>query len=66
MVTSQLAFCGDATNQHVVKAIACFRETLTKPTKVVVVTSPKVVLLTHGSSGFYSCFEKNLKGRAHN
>ena len=62
MVTSQLA-CGDATNQHVVKAIACFRETLTKPTEVVVVDLSKSRAIDARFFGLLLMFRKKLKGQ---
>ena len=51
------------TNQHVVKAIACFRETLTKPTEVVVVDLSKSRAIDARFFGLLLMFRKKLKGQ---
>ncbi len=58
-----ISICGDATNQHVVKAIACFRETLTKPTEVVVVDLFKSRAIDARFFGLLLMFLKKLKGQ---
>ena len=52
-----------STNQHVVKAIACFRETLTKPTEVVVVDLSKSRAIDARFFGLLLMFRKKLKGQ---
>ena len=62
MVTSQLAFAV-MPDQHVVKAIACFRETLTKPTEVVVADLSKSRAIDARFFGLLLMFRKKLKGQ---
>ena len=56
-----ISLCGDATNQHVVKAIACFRETLI--TEVVLVDLSKSRAIDARFFGLLLMFRKKLKGQ---
>jgi N-acetylglucosaminyldiphosphoundecaprenol N-acetyl-beta-D-mannosaminyltransferase len=58
-----IELCGDATDQNIVKAIACFRETLTQTDKSVVIDLSSTRAIDARFFGLLLMLRKRLKGQ---
>ena len=62
-ISVTISLSGDATDRHTVKAIACFRETLTGTNEAWSLISRTAVLLTARFFGLLLMLRKRLKGQ---